>query len=74
MLAHLLGHGVGFRYHEPIPFLDPASNDALEEGMVLTMEPGIYIPGELGVRYENDAIVTSAGVQVLTTFTRSLED
>ncbi len=71
-LQHSLGHGLGFRYHEPLPLLDPASTDVLVEGMVLAMEPGVYLPGVAGVRYENNAIVTANGAELLTTFGRSL--
>jgi Xaa-Pro aminopeptidase len=71
-VTHSLGHGLGFRYHEPTPLLDPASTDVLVEGMVLALEPGVYVPGLAGVRYENNAIVTADGAELLTTFDRAL--
>jgi Xaa-Pro dipeptidase len=71
-VVHSLGHGLGFRYHEPTPWLDPQSGDVLAEGMVLAMEPGIYWPGAWGVRMENNAIVTTGGLEPLTPFPRDL--
>lgn len=71
-VVHSLGHGLGFRYHEPTPRLDPDSTDLLEAGMMLALEPGIYIRGLGGVRYENNAFVTDQGAELLTTFDRAL--
>ncbi len=55
---HGLGHGVGLRVHEP-PYLRPKSNEILKEGMVLTIEPGIYYKNCFGVRLEDMVIVRS---------------
>jgi Xaa-Pro aminopeptidase len=62
---HSTGHGFGLEVHEE-PYLAIKSREKLEEGMVLTVEPGIYIPGEIGVRIEDDCLVTKTGCQVLT--------
>ncbi|MDW8065234.1 Xaa-Pro peptidase family protein [Thermoflexus sp.] len=69
---HITGHGVGYRYHEFIPFLAPGVQTALEVGMVCTVEPGVYIPGFGGIRIEDDVTVTSEGPQVLSTADRML--
>jgi Xaa-Pro aminopeptidase len=57
---HRTGHGLGLQVHEP-PFLVSGSDQRLEEGMVFSVEPGIYLPGRFGVRLEVIAYVTSDG-------------
>ncbi len=49
--THSLGHGVGIDIHES-PSISSKSDEILQEGMVITIEPGIYIPGKYGARYE----------------------
>lgn len=51
-----LGHGIGLEVHEP-PRMGPIFNDPLPAGAVITVEPGIYIPGKFGIRIENDVVV-----------------
>jgi len=66
--VHVTGHGVGLRYHEPIPIICPGSDLVLEPGMVHSVEPGIYIPEMGGIRLEDDVLVTQTGAEVLGAF------
>lgn len=61
---HNLGHGVGLEVHEE-PYFRRGSDTVLEEGMVVTVEPGLYFPGEGGVRMEDTVLVTSQGGCIL---------
>jgi Xaa-Pro aminopeptidase len=63
--GHALGHGIGLDVHEGPP-LSPRDETVLEPGMVVTIEPGIYIPGWGGIRIEDDVVVTADGCRVLT--------
>ncbi len=63
--GHGLGHGIGMIVHDR-PTLNPRSTDILREGMVVTIEPGIYIPNWGGVRIEDDVLITASGGQILS--------
>lgn len=63
--GHGLGHGVGLEIHES-PTAGPTSSDILKPGMLLTIEPGIYLPGRFGVRIEDLSIVTDSDIINLT--------
>jgi len=63
--SHGTGHGVGLDVHEN-PRLSPTSDTVLEKGMVVTVEPGIYLPGRLGIRIEDMVVVEEGGCRVLT--------
>jgi Xaa-Pro aminopeptidase len=69
--GHSLGHGLGMAVHEK-PALSKLSNDVLQPGMVVTVEPGIYLPNFGGVRIEDDVVVTASGVERLTHSTKEL--
>ena len=66
-----VGHGVGMFVHE-IPFMSPVSQDVIRENQVITVEPGIYIPGWGGCRIEDQVLVTKDGVENLISATKEL--
>ena len=68
--AHSLGHGVGLDIHEK-PTISYLSEDIIEEDMVFTIEPGIYIEGEFGVRLEDMVYVKKDGAELLTTLSEN---
>ena len=63
--THSTGHGVGLEIHEP-PRLGKGQSEELRPGMVITVEPGIYIPGKGGIRIEDMVLVTERGCEILT--------
>ncbi|HET9582130.1 MAG TPA: Xaa-Pro peptidase family protein [Gemmatimonadota bacterium] len=63
--THRLGHGLGREIHEP-PYLVSGSDVRLAPGDVVTVEPGIYLPGKFGVRWEDDVRVTDDGIEILS--------
>ncbi|WP_138225474.1 M24 family metallopeptidase [Paenibacillus algicola] len=63
--GHSTGHGLGMEVHE-MPRLSKLSDDVLMPGMVVTVEPGIYIPGLGGVRIEDDIVIQESGIHILT--------
>lgn len=71
MFGHSLGHGVGMEIHET-PNASPASKYVLKENMIITVEPGIYIPDEFGVRIEDFVIVGKNGFENMTLANKSL--
>lgn len=70
---HGLGHGFGLEVHEATRF-SPSSSDVLQPGMVVTIEPGIYLQDVGGVRIEDDILVTETGCRSLSTLKTSLND
>ncbi|MBE3593553.1 MAG: aminopeptidase P family protein [Candidatus Carbobacillus altaicus] len=69
--GHSTGHGLGLEVHE-WPVLSGRSEAVLEDGMVVTVEPGIYVPGLGGVRIEDDVLVTQDGYELLTAAPKTL--
>jgi Xaa-Pro dipeptidase len=77
--THRLGHGIGMDMHEWPYFVKNNMfgwelNPRLQAGNVLSDEPGIYIPGEFGIRLEDDLLVTESGAELFTPQSPSLED
>jgi Xaa-Pro aminopeptidase len=70
--GHALGHGVGLEVHE-LPRIARGRKGRLREGMVFTVEPGVYVPGLGGVRIEDMVAVGQGGAELLTTLPRGLE-
>ena len=68
-----LGHGVGLQLHE-LPFLGLDCKTTIERGNVITIEPGIYIPGWGGIRIEDDVVLTENGLELITQAPKSLQE
>src|SRR5262249_49475781 len=72
MQRHHTGHGIGLEGHE-WPFIDKGSDDVtVAENMVLSVEPGIYVPGLAGVRHSDTVVVRADGIERLTYYPRDL--
>ncbi len=69
---HSTGHALGLDVHDPCPGINSLGTQPLQEGMVVTVEPGIYLPDLGGVRIEDDVLITSNGCDVLTKTPREL--
>jgi Xaa-Pro dipeptidase len=70
--THRLGHNLGLEGHEP-PDIGPLCEMKIVPGMCFSVEPGIYLPGEMGVRVEDLVVVTEDGCEVLNDYTRELQ-
>ena len=70
--THSLGHGIGIEVHE-FPTLSFRREDELKENMVFTIEPGVYIDGEFGIRIEDTVLLTENGVKRLFTDSKELK-
>ncbi|MDA5397668.1 M24 family metallopeptidase [Hoeflea prorocentri] len=67
--VHRTGHGMGIEVHEP-PYITSTSDTVLEEGMVFSIEPGIYLPGRFGIRLEDIVILRADGPEILSELPR----
>jgi Xaa-Pro aminopeptidase len=69
--THSTGHGVGLEIHE-VPRVAAGNDTILQPGMVITIEPGVYVPGKYGIRIEDMLLVTERGYEVLTPVSKEL--
>ncbi|MCR2783219.1 MULTISPECIES: Xaa-Pro peptidase family protein [unclassified Microbacterium] len=72
-IRHRLGHGIGIAQHEP-PWVEDGDPTVLVPGMILSSEPGIYVPGHAGYRISDSVLVTAVGPERLTRYPRQLEE
>ena len=70
---HGLGHGTGLQIHEA-PRVSALSQETLQAGMIVTVEPGVYYEDEFGIRIEDDILVTETGCEVLTSLPKGLDE
>ena len=73
MFGHSLGHGVGLNIHE-LPNLSQKYSGVLPAGCVVTVEPGVYLPGKFGVRLEDMVIVGRSGVKNITKSPKDIQE
>ena len=69
--VHRLGHGMGIEVHEP-PYISASSQSVLDEDMVFSIEPGIYLPGRFGLRLEDIVIMRADGPEIFSELTRDV--
>jgi Xaa-Pro aminopeptidase len=69
---HHAGHGVGLG-HPEAPFIVPESSETLAAGDVVTLEPGVYLPGTAGMRYERNYLITETGYENLSDHPTSID-
>ncbi|MER6007789.1 Xaa-Pro peptidase family protein [Nonomuraea angiospora] len=72
-IRHRQGHGIGLGFHEP-PWLSDGDTTELAPGMILSSEPGVYVPGHAGYRISDTVLVTESGPRRLTAYPRELTD
>jgi Xaa-Pro aminopeptidase len=72
LMRHHTGHGIGLEGHEQ-PFIDLGDDTLLEPGMVLSVEPGLYVPGVAGFRHSETVVITEDGCELLTFYPRDLD-
>jgi len=72
-IKHRQGHGIGIANHEP-PWIEDGDQTVLRANMVVSSEPGIYVPDEGGFRISDTVLITDADPERLTRFPRNLED
>jgi Xaa-Pro dipeptidase len=71
-LRHRMGHGKGLQEHEP-PWVEAGDRTVLEPGMIISDEPGLYVPGYGGFRHSDTLVITETGCRRLTNYPRDLE-
>jgi Xaa-Pro aminopeptidase len=71
LFTHSTGHGLGLEVHEA-PRVATGQQEVLRPGMVITVEPGVYLPGKWGVRIEDTVVVTETGCDILTKCSKEL--
>jgi Xaa-Pro aminopeptidase len=72
-IRHRQGHGIGIAQHEA-PWVEDGDDTVLAPGMILSSEPGVYVPGHAGYRISDSVLVTADGPERLTAYPRTLEE